>query len=77
MALPQPGRPQGMRAVFLPPGVLYPGVIHRRRGGGERRGRVDVADDHKGFFKGLVHAKHLVPALSLLGRLLHQSVLVL
>lgn len=68
--------PGGWR-VFLPAGMLYPGVIHGRRRGGERGGRVDVADDHKGFLQGLVHAKHLVPALSLLRGLLHQRVLVL
>lgn len=67
----------GGRGVFLPAGVLYPGVIHGGRRGGERGGRVDVADDPKGFLQRLVHAKHLVPALSLLRGLLHQRVLVL
>lgn len=72
-----PGRPRGTRAVFLPAGVLEPGVVHGRRRGGERGGSVDVTDDREGFFKGLVHPKHLVPTLGLLGRLLHQRVLVL
>lgn len=71
------GRPRGMRAVSLPAGVLQPGVVHGGRRGGERGGSVDVADDREGFFKGLVHAKHLVPTLGLLGRFLHQGVLVL
>lgn len=65
------------RAPFLPAGVLDPGVIHRRRCGGERGGSVDVADDHEGLFKGLVHSEHLVPALGLFSGFLHQSVLVL
>ncbi|KAF3823419.1 hypothetical protein GH733_010855 [Mirounga leonina] len=53
--------------------MLYPGVIHRRWCRGERGGSVDVANDHQGFFKGLVHSKHLIPALSLLSRFLHQA----
>ena len=55
---------------------LQPGVVHRRGHGRADGGRVDVADDAERLFQCVVHAQHLVTPLCLLGRLLHQCVLV-
>lgn len=55
---------------------LQPGVVHGRGHGRADSGRVDVADDAERLFQCVVHAQHLVAPLRLLGRLLHQCVLV-
>lgn len=55
---------------------LQPGVVHRRGHWRADSGRVDVADDAERLLQCVVHAQHLVAPLRLLGRLLHQCVLV-
>lgn len=56
--------------------LLKPRVIYRRGSRGWDSACADVPNDGQGLLQGLVHAEGLVPPLRLLGRLLHQSVLV-
>lgn len=58
------------------PGLWDPGVIHRRRYGGGDGGHADVSDDLQCLLERMVHAQHLISALGLVSRLLHEAVRV-
>lgn len=60
----------------LSPRLRNPAVAHRRRRGCGHRAGAYVTDDVEGLFDGVVHAQHLVSALGLVCRLLHQAVLI-
>ncbi len=62
--------------VCLPGVGVDPGVVHRRRDRCRYGAGADVSDDVQRLFERVIHAEHLVAALRLFSRLLHQTALI-
>lgn len=62
--------------IFLPWLLGNPAVIYWWRHWGGNSVGADVPYEDQGLFQSMIHPQHLIPPLSLLCRLLHQTALV-